>query len=433
MSGRRWRPSDWLLESAARRLQGERADWARAMLAEAECCQSGRDRVAWAWGCWVASLRASAGLEAAYAAALLSGLGLMAGYEWSADESRATVVVLGSVALVLGALWPRRALLSGGLVGLVVTLVIGFEALSGLRPSYEHQAQTLAQSARWLVLLAPALCCAVLGARVGPALDGRSSGEAARDPAQAKMSSKAPQATLLFWVVKICATTVGETGGDAASMTLRLGYALATVMFGVLFAVALAAQLRARDYRPATYWLTVVATTTVGTVASDFMDRTLHLGYVVSSAVLLALLVCMLVAWRAATGRIEADRITSRRDEAFYWLTILVSNTLGTALGDFTADRTGLGLGFEAGALVFGGLIATVALLHLSRLVPRTILFWAAYVLTRPLGATLGDTLTKAHAQGGLAFGRILASLAIGAAMVLLLAAAPSLRRPART
>ena len=233
----------------------------------------------------------------------------------------------------------------------------------------------------------------------------------------------------MFWLVKICATTVGETGGDAVSMTLKLGYALATGVFVVLFAAALAAQLRVHRYHPGCYWLTVVATTTVGTVTSDFIDRTLRLGYVLSSAVLLASVIAVLLAWRATTGRIAADRITSRPDEVFYWLTILVSNTLGTALGDFTADRSGLG--FEKGALLFAGLIALVAVLHRHGGLPRTILFWAAYVLTRPLGATLGDTLTKSQEQSGLAFGRVTASLAIGGAMVLLIAAAPSLRAPA--
>ena len=243
--------------------------------------------------------------------------------------------------------------------------------------------------------------------------------------------SKAPPATLTFWLVKICATTVGETGGDAVSMTLRLGYAVAAAIFVVIFAAALAAQLRVRRYHPGAYWLTVVATTTVGTVTSDFIDRTLHLGYVLSSAVLLALLIAVLLAWRMATGGIAADRITSRQDEVFYWSTILVSNTLGTALGDFTADRSGLAMGFERGALLFAGLIALVAALRWFDRLPHTILFWAAYVLTRPLGATLGDTLTKSHAQGGFAFGRVAASLAIGAAMVALIAAAPGLRRPA--
>ena len=242
--------------------------------------------------------------------------------------------------------------------------------------------------------------------------------------------SKAPQATLMFWLVKICATTVGETGGDAVSMTLKLGYAVASVIFAVFFVLALAAQLRVRRYQPAIYWLTIIATTTVGTVTSDFIDRTLRFGYVLSSAILLALVIAILLAWRANTGRIAADRITSRQDEIFYWLTILASSTLGTALGDFAADHTGLGLGFEEGAVLFAGFILLIAVLHQLALLPQTIQFWAAYILTRPLGATLGDTLTKPHAQGGLGFGRITASLAIAAAMVLLILAAPGLRRP---
>ena len=243
--------------------------------------------------------------------------------------------------------------------------------------------------------------------------------------------SKAPQATLMFWLVKICATTVGETGGDAVSMTLDLGYAVATLIFLGFFVVTLAAQIGARRYHPLTYWLVVVATTTVGTTTSDFIDRSLHLGYVISSAMLLALVVVVLIAWRLTTGAIAADKITSRRDEVFYWLTILVSNTLGTALGDFTADDTGLNLGFEKGALLFAGLILAIALAYRFRAAPRAVLFWAAYILTRPLGATLGDTLTKPHEQGGFDFGRIEASLVIALAMVALIALTPSLRRPA--
>jgi uncharacterized membrane-anchored protein len=235
----------------------------------------------------------------------------------------------------------------------------------------------------------------------------------------------------MFWLVKICATTVGETGGDAVSMTLQLGYAVASVIFAVAFVLALAAQLRVRRYQPAIYWLTIIATTTAGTVTSDFIDRTLHFGYLLSSAILLALVIAVLLAWRTSMGRIAADRITSRQDEVFYWLTILASNTLGTALGDFVADRTGLGLGFEKGAVLFAGFILLIALLHRLAWLPQTILFWVAYILTRPLGATLGDTLTKPHAQGGFAFGRITASLVIAAAMMLLILPAPSLRRPA--
>ncbi len=243
--------------------------------------------------------------------------------------------------------------------------------------------------------------------------------------------SKAPPATLMFWLVKICATTVGETGGDAASMTLGLGYATASVAFLAFFVAAVAVQIAARRYHAAIYWLVVVATTTVGTTTSDFIDRTLHVGYVASSAALLALVVLVLLAWRAAMGRIAADHIATRPDEAFYWLAILVSNTLGTALGDFTADRTGLGLGYERGALLAAALIGAVALLRVFQAWPRAVLFWAAYVLTRPLGATLGDTLTKSHEAGGLAVSRTLASLAIAGVMVALILASPRLRRPA--
>ena len=258
--------------------------------------------------------------------------------------------------------------------------------------------------------------------------------------------SKAPPAILMFWVVKICATTVGETGGDAVSMTLKAGYLIATLIFLAFFAVTLVLQLRAKRYRPLTYWLVVVATTTVGTTTSDFIDRTLHLGYVLSSALLLGLVIAVLAAWRLTTGRIAADRITTRTDEVFYWLTILVSNTLGTALGDACSEALPDVMGrlapapvgrwnawgFEIAAVVFAGLIAVLAVLHLLRRLPQTVLFWAAYVLTRPLGATLGDTLTKPHAQGGLDFGRFAATGVIGAAMVALVIVAPRLRRPAQ-
>jgi uncharacterized membrane-anchored protein len=257
--------------------------------------------------------------------------------------------------------------------------------------------------------------------------------------------SKAPPAILMFWIVKIFATTVGETGGDAVSMSLNLGYVIATLIFVAFFVVMLIAQLAVRRYDPWTYWLLVVATTTVGTTTSDMIDRTFHLGYVKSSAMLFALVILVLIAWRLTTGGIESDRITNRRDETFYWLTILVSNTLGTALGDFsseslpdlmgriaTAPAGGWDAwGFELGAVVFAGLIAIVAALRLLRWAPQAVLFWAAYVLTRPLGATLGDTLTKPHIQGGLDFSRFAATAAIATAMVLLILLTPRLRRPA--
>jgi uncharacterized membrane-anchored protein len=234
----------------------------------------------------------------------------------------------------------------------------------------------------------------------------------------ALLLSKVPQVTLVFWIVKICATTVGETGGDALSMTLNLGYAVATLIFLGFFAVTLAAQVGAKRFHPLIYWLVVVATTTVGTTTSDYLDRTLGLGYVISSASLMAAVIAVLVVWRLTTGAIASDKIVSRRDEIFYWLTIVVSNTLGTALGDFTATTTGVG--FETGALIFLGLLAVVAAAYFWTRIPCAILFWAAYVLTRPLGATLGDTLTKPHLQGGLALGRFASTAAIAVVMVII-------------
>ncbi|HTP43043.1 MAG TPA: hypothetical protein VMJ13_00675 [Candidatus Acidoferrum sp.] len=232
--------------------------------------------------------------------------------------------------------------------------------------------------------------------------------------------SKVPQATLAFWIIKILATTVGETGGDALSMTLDLGYAVSTLIFLGFFCVTLAAQITSKRYHPVFYWAVVVATTTVGTTTSDYLDRTLGLGYIKSSAMLFAGVLLVLGAWRSTTGEIAVDRITTRTNEIFYWVTILVSNTLGTALGDFVASTTGLG--FERGALIFAALLLLVAGAYFLLKIPESVAFWAAYVLTRPLGATLGDTLTKPHDEGGLALGRITSSLVMVAAMIILIA-----------
>ncbi|HEY0384211.1 MAG TPA: hypothetical protein VGC72_18635 [Candidatus Elarobacter sp.] len=221
--------------------------------------------------------------------------------------------------------------------------------------------------------------------------------------------------------MKICATTLGETGGDALSMTLNLGYAVSTLIFLVFFAATFWGQLTATRYRPTLYWLVVVATTTVGTTTSDYLDRTLGLGYVKSSIMLFCAVIAVLLIWRVVSGTISVDRITTPTNEFFYWLTILVSNTLGTALGDFTASTTGLG--FERGALVFGALLAVVAAAHYFTKLPGMVLFWAAYVLTRPLGATLGDTLTKPHDAGGLNLDRITSSIVIAIVMALIVAA----------
>lgn len=228
--------------------------------------------------------------------------------------------------------------------------------------------------------------------------------------------SKVPQITLMFWVIKILATTVGETGGDALSMSLQLGYAVSSLIFLVFFCITLAAQVTSRQYHPFVYWAVVIATTTVGTTMSDYLDRTAGFGYVKSSIILFCGVLAVLFAWRRVTGAIEFENISTRQNEVFYWVTILVSNTLGTALGDFVATTTGLG--FERGALVFSGLLALVVLAHFFTNIKSSLLFWSAYILTRPLGATLGDTLTKSHAEGGFELNRISASLTILALMI---------------
>jgi uncharacterized membrane-anchored protein len=241
------------------------------------------------------------------------------------------------------------------------------------------------------------------------------------------VSSKVPAVTIGFWLIKICATTVGETGGDALSMSLQLGYAVSTLIFLGFFIVALAAQVRLDRYHPAVYWAVVVATTTVGTTTSDFFDRTLGMGYIRSSIILSILVIIVLVVWRVSAGRIEYENIRGPRDEVFYWLTILISNTLGTALGDYVADDAGFG--FERGAAIFAGLLVLVALAHFFTRLPKSVLFWSAYVLTRPLGATIGDTLTKPRNEGGLDLSRIASTLVIGLAMIAIIVIVERRRR----
>jgi uncharacterized membrane-anchored protein len=242
---------------------------------------------------------------------------------------------------------------------------------------------------------------------------------------QRNVLSKVPAVTLLFWIIKICATTVGETGGDALSMSLNLGYAVSTLIFLGFFLVTVTAQVAAKKYHAFIYWAVVVATTTVGTTLSDFLDRTAGLGYIYSSLIEFAAVIAVLFAWKFTTGAIQFEDISSRKDEVFYWVTILIANTLGTALGDCIADDAGLG--FQRGALLFAGLIAGVAAAYFFTKLPRSILFWAAYVLTRPLGATLGDTLTKPRNEGGLDLSRIASSLVIAGVMIVLIVI--SLRR----
>lgn len=232
-------------------------------------------------------------------------------------------------------------------------------------------------------------------------------------------SNKIPSVTLAFWAAKIAATTLGETGGDALSMTLNLGYAASTIIFAGFLLVSLYGQVLSRGYHPARYWFVIVTTTTVGTTLSDYIDRTLGLGYIRSSLLLFTLVVLSLLIWKKSVGSISVARIASRKAEMFYWVTILFSNTLGTALGDFLADTEGVG--FLGGALFFGILIAFIAAIYLfSTLIPflssqisLPLLFWAAFVLTRPLGATLGDFLTKPVASGGLHLDRISSSLVL--------------------
>jgi uncharacterized membrane-anchored protein len=215
--------------------------------------------------------------------------------------------------------------------------------------------------------------------------------------------SKIPAVTLAFWIMKICATTLGETAGDLLSMTLHLGYAVSSVVLLALFALALASQLLAARFRPWLFWTVILATSTAGTTMSDFMDRTLGFGYATGSAILVGLLAATLAVWRVAEGTLAVNRIASRRGEVFYWTAILFSNTLGTALGDFLADDSGLG--FLGGALVITAALAVVAVCHFRTRLPAALLFWIAFILTRPFGATFGDLLTKEPAQGGVGFG----------------------------
>ncbi len=227
--------------------------------------------------------------------------------------------------------------------------------------------------------------------------------------------SKVPQLTLAFWVTKILATTLGETGGDALSMTLGLGYAWSTAIFSVFFLIAVITQVRASAFHPFLYWAVIVTTTTVGTTMADFADRSLGMGYPGGTILLFSLLAATLVLWRWRTGSISVSRIATPEAEIFYWVAILYSNTLGTALGDFLSDS---GPGYEGAALVFSAVLAVIALGYYYTNISRTALFWLAFILTRPLGATLGDLLTKTYAQGGFDLSRFSSTAVIGLAMV---------------
>ena len=230
------------------------------------------------------------------------------------------------------------------------------------------------------------------------------------------MRNKIPQVTFAFWVIKVAATTLGETGGDALSMTLNLGYALSTAIFLAIFVGAAAAQIASSNLHRFLYWAVIVATTTVGTTTSDYLTRSAGLGYFKTSVLLFAIVLLLLATWYLLIGSVNVNQITNRKAESFYWVTILVSNTLGTALGDCLADTSGFG--YERGALVFGGALVIVALLYFFSNLSHVILFWTAFILTRPLGATLGDMLTKSIDQGGLNLSRFTSSFTIAAFMI---------------
>ncbi|KAF0865106.1 hypothetical protein [Pseudomonas sp. LD120] len=234
--------------------------------------------------------------------------------------------------------------------------------------------------------------------------------------------NKLPQITLAFWVMKICATTLGETAGDLLSMTLNVGYAISSMILISVFLLTLVTQLFSRTYNPLLYWVVILATSTAGTTMSDFMDRTLGLGYASGSLILIGILLVIFAAWRLSGDSLNVNQIRSLRGELFYWLAILFSNTLGTALGDYLADDSGLG--FAGGALLIGSTIAAVVLLKYFTRLSSVLLFWVAFVLTRPFGATLGDFLTKSHQQGGLDFGTVGSSAVLAGILLVLIVGA---------
>jgi len=235
--------------------------------------------------------------------------------------------------------------------------------------------------------------------------------------------SKVPEITLVFWFIKILATTLGETGGDAVSMSMNLGYALSSLIFAGIFVIAVVAQISAKAFHPLLYWLVVVATTTAGTTMADFADRSLGIGYPGGASLLFLLLMASLTVWYWSAGSISVNTVVSPKVETFYWVSILFSQTLGTALGDWMADTNGLG--YEGGALVFTAGLAVIATAYVWTGISRTLLFWAAFILTRPLGATLGDLLDKPIEDGGLAFGRFYATAILAVVILACIAFLP--------
>jgi uncharacterized membrane-anchored protein len=231
--------------------------------------------------------------------------------------------------------------------------------------------------------------------------------------------NKLPQITVSFWIMKICATTLGETAGDLLSMTLNVGYAISSMILIGVFLVSLMSQLYSKKYNPLLYWIVILSTSTAGTTMSDFMDRTLGLGYTKGSIILITILMATLAFWRFSENSLSVENIKTFKGELFYWIAILFSNTLGTALGDFLADDSGLG--FAGGAILIGGLLGIVVLVKLYTNMSTVFLFWIAFVLTRPFGATLGDFLTKATEKGGLDFGTVGSSLILASMLGLLI------------
>jgi uncharacterized membrane-anchored protein len=242
-------------------------------------------------------------------------------------------------------------------------------------------------------------------------------------PADRTVPSKVPEVTLIFWIIKIAATTLGETGGDTVTMTLNWGYLAGSALFLAALVVLVVCQIAAKRFHPLLYWATIVASTTFGTTMADFADRSLGIGYTGGSALLLAMLAITLALWFRTEGTIAVNTVSTPRVEAFYWAAITFSQTLGTALGDWIADTGGLGYG--GGALVFGAALAVIAALYFWTGVSRVTLFWAAFILTRPLGATVGDFLDKPVSAGGLALSRPLASAVIAVFIIVCLFVLP--------
>jgi uncharacterized membrane-anchored protein len=234
--------------------------------------------------------------------------------------------------------------------------------------------------------------------------------------------SKVPAVTLTFWIIKILATTLGETGGDTVSMTMNLGYLAATAIFLTALAVLVVLQIAAKKFHPFLYWATIIASTTAGTTMADFADRSLGIGYPGGSLLLFALVMASLAIWYRTEGTVSVATVNTPSVEAFYWITITFSQTLGTALGDWAADS---GLGYGGGALVFGAALAVIAALYFRSRVSHVLLFWAAFILTRPLGATVGDFFDKPVAQGGLNVSRPLATAILAAIILVLIVALP--------